>query len=185
MVVRWNRTHKLTAARSVDEFIRDHVFDSINAALNLPRASVFVDVGTGSGLPGVVLAALFPTAKCFLVDARRKAALFVKEVCSRLNLTNASVLEARIEALRLTNLLGEKISDDVLVTSRAFSPIAEFLPNLSAFCDSPARIILLSGENSELFNYVEHDRMFHVENITPYDRLKPSRILLEIGVQLA
>lgn len=122
---RWNRTYNLTAIRDIDQMLVQHIFDSLAVLpvikLILDKKTVssvqIVDVGSGGGLPGVVLAIMSPwTVHC--IDSVQKKMAFVQQMAGKLNLPNLRAHHARIEAL-------EPFGADIVI-SRAFSSLADF-----------------------------------------------------------
>lgn len=122
---RWNRTYNLTAIREADQMLVQHIFDSlavvpvVNRILYKKPVDQFeiVDVGSGGGLPGVVLAIAAPWA-VHCVDAVEKKMAFVRQMSGKLNLPNLKAHHARIETL-------EPFQADVVI-SRAFSSLTDF-----------------------------------------------------------
>ena len=122
---RWNRSYNLTALRDPEQMLIQHVFDSLAIVpqlLNiLDKNTVlgrFVDVGSGAGLPGVVLATMFPHIEVHCVDTVEKKATFIRYVAGVLRLSNLHAHHARIEQLA-------PFEADIVV-SRAFASLADF-----------------------------------------------------------
>lgn len=105
LLLRWNAVHNLTAIRSAKDLLTHHLLDSLAiaphvAAVGEGRPRV-LDVGSGGGLPGVVLAIALPEAHFTLVDAVQKKCAFLTQAKLDLGLDNVDVRHARVEALRL------------------------------------------------------------------------------------
>lgn len=121
---RWNAAYNLTAVRDRPGMVTRHLLDSaavapaLNAELTAPGARV-LDVGSGAGLPGLVLAVMFPALDVTVLDSNGKKARFLRHAARALNLTNVTVAEARVEAWRPALPYG-------LIISRAFSALDEF-----------------------------------------------------------
>lgn len=127
LLQQWNATYNLTSVRDPAAMFTQHLADCLavvppllrhfDSAGTPGRAPRLLDVGSGGGLPGVVIAALLPVdVTC--VDAVGKKAAFVREVAGRLALPNLHAAHSRVEALRAPRF-------DV-VTSRAFASLADF-----------------------------------------------------------
>jgi len=119
---RWNRTYNLTAIRDGEQMLVHHVFDSLSVVRPLEavlgaRATI-LDVGSGGGLPGVILAALRPAWQITCVDAVDKKMAFVRQMSGALGLSNLQARHARIESL-------EPAACDAVI-SRAFASLADF-----------------------------------------------------------
>jgi 16S rRNA (guanine527-N7)-methyltransferase len=123
LLQKWNQVYNLTAVRRPGEMVTHHLLDSLAVLPALRRhlvgrAARVLDVGSGGGLPGVVLAILEPGLDVTCVDAVGKKATFIRQVAVELKLPNLSAVHARVEDLRLPPF-------DV-ITSRAFASLADF-----------------------------------------------------------
>jgi 16S rRNA (guanine527-N7)-methyltransferase len=125
---RWNRVHNLTAVREPAQMLATHLVDclALVPALRreLPHLSAtarprLLDVGSGGGLPGLVLAITHEAWQVDCIDAVGKKSAFVRQAIAELGLSNARALHGRVEALG-----GEPPYD--LVISRAFASLADF-----------------------------------------------------------
>lgn len=124
LLARWNATHNLTAVRSPEEMLTHHLLDSLSIVPHVVRAmnrdeARLLDVGSGGGLPGIVLAVAVPQARITLIDSVRKKCAFLTQVRLELHLANVEVLHSRVETLR-----GPAF--DVIV-SRALATLAQFV----------------------------------------------------------
>lgn len=120
---RWNGTYNLTAVRDPEEMLVQHLFDCLAVVAPLDRAlpdrpARLLDVGSGGGLPGVVLAILIPRLEVTCVDTVGKKAAFIRQVGVELGLRNLHAEHSRVEALR-----GAPVD---VVSSRAFASLADF-----------------------------------------------------------
>ena len=106
LLQRWNATYNLTAVRDPQEMLVQHLFDclAVIAPLRraLPSGGRLLDVGSGGGLPGVVIAALCPDIQVTCVDTVGKKAAFIRQASAELALPNLRAEHARVEALKLT-----------------------------------------------------------------------------------
>jgi len=123
LLVRWNATHNLTAIRGGEQLLTHHLLDSLALVPHFLRvtqggAARALDVGSGGGLPGLVLAIAVPQARLMLVDAVQKKCAFLVQARLELRLGNVEVAHARVEALRAPPF-------DVIV-SRALATLAQF-----------------------------------------------------------
>lgn len=131
-MLRWNRTYNLTAIRDPEAMRVQHLLDSMavipalrsQLAQQRPESTTAIDpihimdVGSGGGLPGVVLAIVHPEWRICCVDAVEKKTAFVRQVAGVLGLANLTALHARVEEL-------EPVGCD-LVISRAFASLDDF-----------------------------------------------------------
>jgi 16S rRNA (guanine527-N7)-methyltransferase len=130
MLQRWNRVYNLTALRDPDEMLSHHLIDCLAMLPPLqrwwPEAQApsgprrVLDVGSGGGLPGVVLAALQPAWQVDCVDTVMKKVSFIRQVAAELRLPNLQGLHARVESLV------PPVGGYPLITSRAFASLADF-----------------------------------------------------------
>ncbi len=122
LLQKWNQTYNLTALRDPAQMLTHHVLDSLSIVGPLmaqcPSAQTVLDVGTGAGLPSVVLAVMCPHLSLTCVDAVGKKVAFVNQVSLSLGLKNLKAQHARVEAMS-----GQF---DVIV-SRAFSSLEDFV----------------------------------------------------------
>ncbi len=99
LLARWNRAYNLTAVREPREMLTRHLLDSLSIA-PLVSGERVLDVGTGAGLPGLVLAIALPESHCVLVDAVMKKTRFCTQAALELGLVNVDVRHDRVESLR-------------------------------------------------------------------------------------
>lgn len=125
LLARWNATYNLTAVREREAVWAQHIADCLAVLPALDRHLAgggtrrVLDVGSGGGLPGVVLALMRPALDVTCVDAVGKKAAFVRQVAGALALPNLHAVHGRVEALRAPPF--------ELVTSRAFASLADFV----------------------------------------------------------
>ena len=128
LLLRWNRVYNLTALRDPDEMLSHHLVDCLAVLPALRRWLAdqglanphLLDVGSGGGLPGVVLALLHPGWRVDCVDTVSKKASFIRQVAAELRLPNLQGLHARVESLPAPP------GGYALITSRAFASLADF-----------------------------------------------------------
>lgn len=121
LLQRWNATYNLTAVRDRQAMLTQHLADCLAVVPALARhrsTGRLLDVGSGGGLPGVVLAIMLPGLDVSCVDTVGKKAAFIRQVAGTLQLPNLHGVHGRVEALHLAPF-------DV-ITSRAFASLADF-----------------------------------------------------------
>jgi 16S rRNA (guanine527-N7)-methyltransferase len=131
LLVKWNGVYNLTAVREPDAMLRQHLLDSLSVvaplAARLPQrdgapGGHIIDVGSGAGLPGIVLALAWPRANVVLVEPVGKKAAFLRQCQGELALTNLRVEATRAESLDAP----EAGQAPDLVVCRAFASLADF-----------------------------------------------------------
>ncbi|SJN36956.1 16S rRNA (guanine(527)-N(7))-methyltransferase RsmG [Psychrobacter sp. JB385] len=113
----WNKAYNLTAITDPEEALIKHVIDCLAIITHLPTGSL-LDIGTGAGLPAVIIAICQPERPCTALDSNQKKIRFIKQISSELGLSNMQPIASRIEA--------HEASYDV-VTSRAFASLIDFV----------------------------------------------------------
>jgi len=182
MIQRWTQVYNLTAVRDTDEMFTHHLLDCLAVVAPLRRATGeagqgglrVLDVGSGAGLPGVILAMLNPAWQVTCVDAVAKKAAFIRQAAAELALPNLHGVHGRVEAATTFR----KPEFD-LITSRAFASIHDFTtltrPLLAPGGQWAAMKAKLSAEERAA---VPADvEMFHVEQLEVPD-LNENRCLV-------
>ncbi|MXN74404.1 16S rRNA (guanine(527)-N(7))-methyltransferase RsmG [Burkholderia sp. 4701] len=126
LLAKWNAVYNLTAIRDPQQMLIQHILDSLSIVPHLgDRASARVlDVGSGGGLPGIVLAIVRPEWQVTLNDIVQKKSAFQTQTRAELKLANLSVVTGRVETLQPGAEVSEKF--DVIV-SRAFADLSDFV----------------------------------------------------------
>ena len=116
---KWNKVYNLTAVRDPLEMVTLHLLDSMSV-LPYIRAKNLLDVGSGGGLPGIVLAICLPQLKVTTFDTVQKKAIFMRQVKGELGLHNLEVVHARVENFQPRDKFE-------MIISRAFSEVTLFI----------------------------------------------------------
>ncbi len=126
LIAKWTKVYNLTAVRDPAEMMTHHLLDSLAAIAPLRRhlqqaglaqGARLLDVGSGAGLPGVVIAVCCPAVAVTCVDTVAKKAAFIKQAALALKLPNLTGLHARVETI------GQPFD---VICSRAFASLADF-----------------------------------------------------------
>ena len=124
LIQKWTKVYNLTAVRDPQEMLTHHLLDSLAAIAPLrrqlagvPLPARLLDVGSGAGLPGIVIAICCPDMVVHCVDTVGKKAAFIQQVAASLKLPNLRGVHARVESLT------DKYD---VVSSRAFASLADF-----------------------------------------------------------
>jgi 16S rRNA (guanine527-N7)-methyltransferase len=162
MLQRWNATYNLTAVRDRAGMLRQHLADCLAVVRPLLAQCAqgrVLDVGSGGGLPGVVLAVLAPGLEVTCVDTVGKKAAFIRQVAGQLSLPNLRATHARVEALPATGYQ--------VITSRAFASLADFTA-LTAQLLAPGGVwMAMKGKrpDEEIAALAGGVSVFHVEQL--------------------
>jgi len=146
MLVKWNRVYNLTSVREPTQMITHHLLDSLASIPAFTTAGNVLDVGSGGGLPGMVLAIwafkAMPAMKVSLVDSTNKKIAFLRQVKTQLGLNNVSVHNTRVQELSVINKFDT-------ITSRAFAGLADFINWSQHLLSSEGQFIALKGVQPE------------------------------------
>jgi 16S rRNA (guanine527-N7)-methyltransferase len=165
LLAKWNKVYNLTAVRDPARMLTHHLLDCVSIIAPLqtqlgPRSARLLDVGSGGGLPGVVIATLLPNVLVTCVDAVGKKAGFIRQAAAELTLPNLRAVHGRVEDIAP--------SPSDVITSRALSPVAEFVANTARHLLPEGVWLAMKGkyptqEIAALPNGVE---VFHVEQVS-------------------
>ncbi|MGV8805208.1 MAG: 16S rRNA (guanine(527)-N(7))-methyltransferase RsmG [Polaromonas sp.] len=167
LIAKWTRVYNLTAVRDPAEMMTHHLLDSLAAivplrrhlqAQGLAQGAHLLDVGSGAGLPGVVIAICCPQVAVTCVDTVAKKAAFIKQAALALKLPNLTGLHARVESITQ--------SFDV-ICSRAFASLIDFTQWSAGALASHGVWMAMKGKHpaDELALLPAHVTMFHVEQL--------------------
>ena len=142
LLIKWNKVYNLTAIRDEAQVVTHHLLDSLSVLPQLAGIKRLVDVGSGGGLPGVVLAICRPELQVDSVETVQKKATFQNQARIELKLANFRAHHARIENWQPAYFAEQPVDG---IVSRAFADLADFV-NLSAHLAGPeTRILAMKG----------------------------------------
>jgi 16S rRNA (guanine527-N7)-methyltransferase len=141
MMNKWNKAYNLTSVRDPQDMVLKHLLDSIVIAPYITE-KVYIDVGTGPGLPGIPLAILYPDKTFILLDSLGKRVRFMTQVAHELKITNIQPVQSRVEDYVSTLQI-----DGVL--SRAFASLKDMLHWCQHLVNSSGNFMALKGQLSE------------------------------------
>ena len=164
LIQKWNKVYNLTALRDPADMLTHHLLDSLTAVAPLTRhtqgrAVRLLDVGSGGGLPGVVLAICMPELDVTCVDTVAKKAAFVQQVAASLKLPNLRGLHARVESLT---------DPYAVICSRAFASLPDFVTwSRSALAEGGVWMAMKGKSPQDEIDALPADvKVFHVEPLT-------------------
>jgi len=125
-LAKWNAVYNLTAIRDPRQMLIQHILDSLSIVPHLATLgpATLLDVGSGGGLPGIVLAIVFPEWSITVNDIVQKKSAFQSQAKAELGLGNLSVVTGRVENLRPGIEVPGKFD---AIVSRAFAELADFV----------------------------------------------------------
>jgi 16S rRNA (guanine527-N7)-methyltransferase len=163
LLQRWNGTYNLTALRDPAQMLSHHLLDCLAVVVPLSRhlggrAAKMLDVGSGGGLPGVVLALMLPSLDVTCVDTVGKKAAFIRQVAAELQLPNLHALHQRVEQGR---------GRYEVITSRAFATLADFCRLTRSQLAEGGVWMAMKGKNplEEIAELPGDVEVFHVEHL--------------------
>lgn len=137
LLVRWNRAYNLSGIRDPARMMTHHVLDSL-ALLPHLHGTRCLDVGSGAGLPGLMLALARPDTQWTLLDSNGKKVRFLNQCVRDLGSANVEVVQARIESW------APPAPFDTIV-SRAFGPLAEFFDAAAPLLAAGGVLLAMKG----------------------------------------
>jgi 16S rRNA (guanine527-N7)-methyltransferase len=153
-----NLRQNLVSAASLDEIWRRHIVDSAQLLTYVPReTSPWLDLGTGAGFPGLVIAALRPCCEVVMVESRKRRIDWLKHAVAALGLERARVVGSRLEAV--------DAFPATVISARAFANLNPLLALSARFSTSDTTWLLPKGKSAaqELVELTGWRHMFHVE----------------------
>ena len=167
MIGKWTKVYNLTSVRDPAEMMTHHLLDSLSVVPALQRyllgagldqGSRLLDVGSGAGLPGVVIAICCPTVNVTCVDTVAKKAAFIKQAALALKLPNLAGLHARVESIT---------QPFDVICSRAFASLVDFTSWSVDALASQGVWMAMKGKHpaDEMLALPENIAMFHVEQL--------------------
>lgn len=155
-----NARQNLVSRASLDEVWRRHIADSAQLLTHVPRetSSPWLDLGTGAGFPGMVIAILRPECEVVMVESRTRRIAWLELVCRELGLERASVCGATLERVPDRHFRA--------ISARAFAPLPRLLDLSARFSTADTIWVLPKGRSAqqELQHLTGWNHVFHVEH---------------------
>lgn len=167
-LLKWNQTYNLTAIRDPEQALIQHVFDSLAVVKPITeyfsdqhiKQATILDVGSGAGLPAVILGIMVPTSQISCVDPVDKKMTFVRQAVGILNLSNVEAIHKRVEDL-------ENGPYD-LVISRAFASLEDFASLAGNKVKTKGLLLAMKGKYpQEEIESLEKKTSWIVEKVEP------------------
>lgn len=134
-LVKWNQAFNLTAIRDPLEMVDKHLLDSLSILPHVGEGA-FIDIGTGAGLPGFIVALARPELPVSLLDSNGKKTRFLKQMAAELGATNVTVITGRCE---------EHEGRYAQISSRAFASLADMVGGTAQLLAPGGRWLAMKG----------------------------------------
>ena len=153
----WNKAYNLTAIKDDQQALIKHIFDSLSIVPFLPAGDL-LDIGTGAGLPAVIVAICQPQRAVTALDSNQKKIRFIKQVGSELGLKNLTPVASRIEA---------HAGSYQVITSRAFASLVDFVTHSQSKLADNGIICAMKGvEPVDEIQALQHEWQINTQVLT-------------------
>lgn len=172
----WSERHNLVARSTIKDRWHRHFLDSAQLVPLLPEGvKTIVDLGSGAGFPGLVLAAMLEPkgTQVTLIESTQKKCAFLTEAGAAMGIKNLQVIPERIESVRL----GFKPD---LITARALARLDKLLAYGAGLAGKKTKYYFLKGQDVE-GELTEAAKYWHMDVIKHPSRTDPRAAILEIG----
>lgn len=146
LLLKWNSVYNLTSVREPQQMVIQHLLDAMSALFAFKGAKKILDVGTGGGLPGIVIAIWAmeaePDMQVHLIDTVKKKTAFLTQVKAELSLEKVTVHSGHVEKLASENTFD-------VITSRAFAELIDFVKLSGHLLEQEGSMIALKGKMPE------------------------------------
>ncbi|MEN9931468.1 MAG: rRNA ((527)-N(7))-methyltransferase RsmG [Pseudomonadota bacterium] len=154
-----NKRQNLVAAATLDQVWQRHIVDSAQLLVHVPRetAGPWLDLGTGAGFPGLVIAALRPELEVIMVESRSRRIEWLERARIALGLERAQIVGTRLELVE-SQPCG-------VISARAFAPLVRLLELSARFSTKETLYLLPKGRSAqqELTDLKGWNHLYHVE----------------------
>ena len=173
LLIKWNKVFNLISVKGIDEIVTHHFLDCL-AVVPFIEGKNVLDVGSGAGLPGIIIGLCYPEKNITLVDSVGKKTTFLKQTCAELNLSNITIINKRVE-----DITTNKLFDSII--ARAFAEMQVLIDLTRHLIEDKGAWY---GMKSKKFNEEEIGTNLVVEKrdiVVPY--LDAERYLVKINNQ--
>ena len=139
LILKWNKIYNLSAIRDPIESVKKHLLDSLSI-IHFIQPGLLLDVGSGAGLPGIVIAIMKPETEVFVLDSVGKKCRFMQVVKSELTLENLIVVNSRVESFKPKEYFSQ-------IASRAFAEASKTIQLTKHLLEENGRYLLMKGSN--------------------------------------
>lgn len=168
---KWNKVYNLTAINEDNEIITKHFLDSLSVNGFIQNSQRILDVGTGAGFPGLILALFNPDKSFVLVDGVSKKISFLQEMIGKLNLKNVMAVHIKVEEYKVTEQF------DIII-SRAFAEIKKMIKLTKHLIKVNGKFIAMKGP--DVMNELDDLNLTFVNYDVMVPFLQGTRKIIEI-----
>ena len=169
LIHKWNKVYNLSAIQDPIESVKKHLLDSLSI-IHFVQPGSLLDVGSGAGLPGIVIAIMKPETEVFVLDSVGKKCRFMQAVKYELALENLIVVNSRVESFKLRKSFSQ-------ITSRSFAESSKTIQLTKHLLEENGRYLLMKGSNVDAENVDNFNAKVHSMTV-PF--VSEKRSLLEI-----
>ncbi len=137
LLEKWNRSYNLSGIKEKQEMLAYHLLDSLSALAQV-KGNRCLDVGSGAGLPGLILALAKRERQWTLLDSNGKKTRFIQQAVMELGIDNVEVVTQRLDDFQPGHLFDT-------ITCRALMPAAEFCASSARLLADEGQMLMLKG----------------------------------------
>jgi len=159
LLSKWNQAYNLTAVKRPEDMLQRHVLDSLSV-ISFIKGNRCLDVGTGPGLPGMILALAQAEAHWILLDSNQKKVRFLRHVKIELEVSNVEIVQSRIKSYK------PEMEFDTVIC-RAFAPLNRMLEQTKHLITQDNQLLAMKGKqvSDEIDKLGEHEFLINVSNL--------------------
>lgn len=159
LLAKWNTAYNLTAVKEPEAMLKRHILDSLSVH-SFVEGEHCLDIGTGAGLPGMILALAQPEKHWTLLDSNQKKIRFLRHVVADLNINNVELVHARIEAFKPA-----KEFDTIIC--RAFAPLSRMLEQTQHLLTTENQLLAMKGKqvDAEIDELGQHEFLIKLNDL--------------------
>ncbi len=171
LLSKWNKTYSLTAIKQPEDMLQRHVLDSLSV-LSFIQGKHCLDVGTGAGLPGMILALAVPETHWTLLDSNQKKIRFLRHIKAELEVNNVEVVQSRIESYE------PEMEFDTLIC-RAVAPLTRLLEQTRHLITQDNQLLAMKGGkvDDEIEQLGEHKFRIKVNSLQFLDDASSAKLV--------
>ena len=163
LLSKWNKAYNLTAIKDPEAMLKRHILDSLSV-YSFIEGGQCLDIGTGAGLPGMILALAQPEKHWTLLDSNQKKIRFLRHVIVELNINNVELVHSRIEAFK-------PAQEFDTIICRAFAPLARMLDQVKHLLTRENQLLAMKGRQveTEINELDKHEFLIRLNDLAPSD----------------